>query len=164
MDYEDTKTLHILKKFLKAYNWIWGPEYLLMDGKTFEGGISGEEYQKILLTAMCEHNKYADEIKDWDLEVVTLSARLHDIGKIIVTDLVLNKPDRLTTDEFETMKTHAAGGERIIDSIMAESGGEIFLLNAKLFAGSHHERWDGTGYPRGLKGAEIPLQGGMYAD
>ena len=121
------------------------------------------EYIEILLTAMLERGLYAGEIESWDLEVVISSSRLHDIGKIIVTDMILNKPGRLSADEYETMKNHAAEGEIIIDGIIAESGDEVFLQNAKLFAGSHHERWDGTGYPRGLKGAEIPLQGRVMA-
>jgi putative two-component system response regulator len=121
------------------------------------------EYIKILLNAMPKHDEYAQEIKDWDLEVVISSARLHDIGKIIVTDMILNKPGNLTMEEYEAMKSHAAEGEKIIDSIITESGDEIFLQNAKLFAGSHHERWDGTGYPRGLAGTEIPLQGRIMA-
>jgi len=61
------------------------------------------------------------------------------------------------------MKTHTIEGERLIDAIIHESGDVPFLQNAKLFAGSHHERWDGTGYPRGLKGKKIPLQGRVMA-
>jgi putative two-component system response regulator len=121
------------------------------------------KYIKILLDAMLERGVYSDEISRWNFEEVFSSARLHDIGKITITDLVLNKSGKLTTDEYDLMKTHAAEGENIIDSIIAESGSEGFLLNAKLFAGYHHEWWDGTGYPRGLKGEEIPLQGRVMA-
>jgi len=120
-------------------------------------------YIGILLNAMVERGVYSDEICQWDLEEVVSSSRLHDVGKIVVSDLILNKPGSLTADEFALMKTHAAEGERIIDSIIAESGDESFLQNAKLFAGCHHERWNGTGYPRGLKGADIPLQGRIMA-
>ena len=121
------------------------------------------KYIKILLDGMLERGVYSDEISRWNFEEVFSSARLHDIGKIIITDLILNKSDRLTEDEYDLMKTHALEGEKIIDSIIAESGNEAFLLNAKLFAGYHHEWWDGTGYPRGLKGEEIPLQGRIMA-
>ncbi|MCL2269834.1 MAG: response regulator [Treponema sp.] len=120
-------------------------------------------YIKIIIDAMLERGLYADEMKYWDIDVVVSSARMHDLGKIAVTDLILNKPERLTTDEFEIIKTHAAEGEKIIDDIINESGDEAFLQNAKLFAGYHHERWDGTGYPRGLKGTDIPLQGRIMA-
>ena len=121
------------------------------------------KYIRLLLEAMLERGLYADEIDQWDLESAISSARLHDIGKIVITDLILNKPGSLNTEEFEVLKTHAIEGERIIDSIIAESGNEIFLQYAKLFAGYHHERWDGTGYPYGLKGLNIPLQGRIMA-
>jgi putative two-component system response regulator len=121
------------------------------------------KYIKILLEAMLERGVYHDEISQWDLEVVISSARLHDVGKIAIPDYLLNKRGSLTRDEFEIMKTHAAEGERIIDKIIIQSGEEEFLHNAKLFAGYHHERWDGMGYPRGLKGLEIPLQGRIMA-
>jgi putative two-component system response regulator len=97
------------------------------------------------------------------MDEVIYSARLHDIGKIYISDLILNKKDILTPEEYEKMKSHAAEGERVIDSIISETGNEFFLQSAKLFAGHHHERWDGTGYPHGLKGAEISLQGRIMA-
>jgi putative two-component system response regulator len=147
------------------------------------------KYIKILLNAMLSRGVYADEIMHWNfeevvssarlhdigeifvanekdpynLETVISSARLHDIGKITISDLILNKPDKLTAEEYELMKSHAIEGEKIINSIITESGNEAFLQNAKLFAGCHHEKWDGTGYPRGLKGEEIPLQGRIMA-
>jgi len=120
-------------------------------------------YIKILLDKMFEQKVYIDEIARWDLELVISSARLHDIGKIVITDMILNKPESLTDDEFDMIKTHAAEGEKIIDKIILESGDDIFLQYAKLFAGYHHEKWDGTGYPYGLKGKEIPLQGRIMA-
>lgn len=120
-------------------------------------------YVQILLEAMRERGVYGDVIGKWDMELVVSSARLHDIGKIVITDTILNKPGNLTDEEFEIIKTHASEGERIIETIIAESGDEEFSRNAKLFAGYHHERWDGTGYPYGLKGDAIPLQGRIMA-
>ena len=120
-------------------------------------------YIKILLEEMLDRGVYLDEISDWDIEPTVSSARLHDIGKIIVTDIILNKPGKLTDEEFEIIKTHVVEGMRIIDGIIAESGDEIFLINAKMFVGYHHERWDGTGYPHMLKGTDIPLQGRIMA-
>ena len=120
-------------------------------------------YIKILINAMMSRGVYADEIKKWDVDRIISSARMHDLGKISITDMIMNKPDKLTNEEYEVMKTHAIEGERIIDEIISRTGEAEFLSNAKLFAGCHHERWDGKGYPRGLRGEEIPLQGRIMA-
>jgi putative two-component system response regulator len=120
-------------------------------------------YVRLLLKSMAENQLYSEVLGKWDVELAVSSARLHDIGKIAISDLILNKPEKLTPDEFEAIKTHASEGERIIESIILESGDEIFLQYAKMFAGYHHERWDGLGYPHGLAGEEIPLQGRVMA-
>jgi putative two-component system response regulator len=120
-------------------------------------------YIKILIEAMVKKGVYTEEMDQWNMETVVSSVRLHDIGKIVISDLLLNKEGTLTVEEFEIMKTHASEGETIIENIIIESGDGYFLQNAKLFAGYHHERWDGTGYPRRLKGEEIPLQGRIMA-
>jgi len=120
-------------------------------------------YIRILLEAMQERGVYADEIASWDIETVILSARLHDMGKIVVSDVVLNKHDKLTGDEYVAIRSHADEGVRIIDKMVEQTGEADFLRNAKLFAGYHHEYWDGSGYPHGLKGTDIPLQGRIMA-
>ena len=120
-------------------------------------------YIKILIEAMKDRGVYIDEMQGWDTEKIISSARMHDLGKISITDVIINKPGKLTEEEFEKMKTHAEEGERIIDEIISRTGEGEFLRNARLFAGTHHERWDGKGYPRGLKGDEIPLQGRIMA-
>jgi len=121
------------------------------------------EYMKILINAMRERGVYTDELQKWDVETIVSSARLHDIGKIVVSDEILNKNARLNGDEYEIVKYHALEGERIIGKMAERTGEEEYLHNAKLFAGCHHERWDGTGYLRRLKGTEIPLQGRIMA-
>jgi len=120
-------------------------------------------YVELLTAAMLEEGVYADELLQWNPEVVTSAVRLHDLGKIVISDMILNKPTRLTQNEFDTVKTHTTEGERIIDEIANEAGDAEFLYFAKVCAGSHHEKWDGTGYPRGLKENEIPLLGRMMA-
>jgi putative two-component system response regulator len=85
------------------------------------------------------------------------------VGKIAISDLILQKPGRLTPEEFEEMKKHAAFGVQIIEKIEASTSACDFLKYAKIFAGTHHEKWDGTGYPNGLKGEEIPLPGRIMA-
>ena len=121
------------------------------------------KYLKILIEGIIEEGLYADEVKGWDPEYLALSARLHDVGKITVADSVLNKLGSLTHEEFELIKAHAQAGEQIINKIIERTGDVPFLQNAKLFAGSHHERWDGSGYPYGLKDKAIPLQGRILA-
>jgi len=120
-------------------------------------------YIKILIKAMEEKGVYADEIRGWDLETVVSSARLHDVGKIHVLDNILNKPSKLNNEEYESIKSHTMEGMRIIDRMIHQTGEEEFLHSAKLFAEYHHERWDGTGYPHGLAGTDIPLQGRIMA-
>ena len=120
-------------------------------------------YIKILINEMKNRELYIDEIRSWDVDKIISSARMHDLGKISITDIIINKRDKLTDDEYEIMKTHALEGERIIDEIIAQTGEGEFLRNARLFAGCHHERWDGKGYPHGLKGTDIPLQGRIMA-
>ena len=120
-------------------------------------------YIKILIDEIKARGVYAEELNKWDDEKIISSARMHDLGKISISDLIINKPGKLSVEEYELMKTHAMEGERIIDKIISRTGEIEFLRNARLFAGTHHERWDGKGYPRGLKGEEIPLQGRIMA-
>ena len=89
---------------------------------------------------------------------IRLAAPMHDLGKVSIPDAVLNKPGRFTDEEFAKMKSHASEGEQIL----MQSKRELLRFAATL-AGSHHERWDGKGYPRGLKGEEIPLAGRICA-
>jgi putative two-component system response regulator len=120
-------------------------------------------YIEILIDAMVARKVYADEMHGMDMEALVSSARLHDVGKITVPDAILNKPGKLTYDEFNIMKTHCVSGERIIDQIVSRTETVEFLLSAKLFAGYHHERWDGKGYPYGLEETKIPVQGRIMA-
>jgi putative two-component system response regulator len=122
-----------------------------------------QSYLQLLVDKVYKENLYGEEVSGWNLEFLIPSAQLHDVGKIGISDTILNKPGKLTIDEFEIMKKHAIIGEEAIDSIMKMSKKNDFLRHAKIFAGTHHEKWNGTGYPRGLKGAEIPLQGRIMA-
>jgi putative two-component system response regulator len=88
---------------------------------------------------------------------------MHDLGKIAVDDAILRKPGKFTVAEFETMKTHAAEGARIVHEILKGTDDLAFHLIAENVAHYHHERWDGSGYPEGLKGEIIPLEARIMA-
>ena len=120
-------------------------------------------YIELLINAMVEQGVYGEEMKDWDLESVISSARLHDLGKIAIPDSILNKPDKLTNEEFDVIKKHPSAGEHIIDQMTLRTGDADFLQNAKLFTAYHHEKWDGSGYPYSLKETDIPLHGRIMA-
>jgi putative two-component system response regulator len=122
-----------------------------------------QRYLELLVRELLRAGDYADEIAGWDMSLLLPSAQLHDVGKINISDLILNKPGKLTDAEFEIIKTHCAEGERIVDEILRETQDDGFLLHARRFAGSHHEKWNGTGYPRGLSGLGIPLESRIMA-
>ena len=121
------------------------------------------EYIRLLITEMIDQGVYTDEVADWDVEIVSSCSILHDIGKIGVSDNILNKPAKLTQAEFESIKAHAVKGSGIIDKVISRTGEDSFLHCAKLFAEFHHENWDGSGYPHGLQGEKIPLHGRIMA-
>ena len=120
-------------------------------------------YLSFLIQELCRKRLYEDETEEWDREFFLPSAQLHDVGKIAISDLILNKPGKLTPEEFEIMKTHVTAGVAAIHKIMSVTNEHAFLHYALLFAGTHHEKWDGTGYPEGLEGAAIPLEGRLMA-
>ena len=94
---------------------------------------------------------------------VIKAAPMHDLGKITVDDIVLRKPGKFTPEEYAAMKTHSEEGAKIVKNILNEYGDEDFERIAENVAHYHHERWDGTGYPKGLKGEEIPLEARIMA-
>lgn len=121
-------------------------------------------YTKIIMEQMKREGIYADQMTDEFIDDVVNSAPLHDIGKIHVPDAVLNKPGRLTDEEFRQIQEHTTAGGEIIDraiaSVSEDSG---YLREARNLAVSHHEKWNGKGYPLGLKGEEIPLSARIMA-
>ena len=133
------------------------------DGDTGKHIERTQNYLGILLGIMIMNEIYIDEIDTWDIWLVSQSVQLHDIGKIAIKDSILQKPGRLTAEEFEEIKTHTVLGEEIIKRIEKRAPEQTFLEYARIFAVSHHEKWDGSGYPRGLSGRDIPLQGRLMA-
>ncbi|MCR5520472.1 MAG: HD domain-containing protein [Lachnospiraceae bacterium] len=121
-------------------------------------------YVKLILELLRESPKYKDIVTDEYIDDVCNSAPLHDVGKIKVSDLILNKPARLSDEEFTEMKKHTVAGKNIIEGAMELTGGSSgYLREALNLATYHHEKWDGTGYPEGLKGEEIPLSARIMA-
>ena len=133
------------------------------DSKTGRHVNRTQRLLQALVGEMVRKGVYADEIKEWDMDFFVPSAQLHDVGKIAITDLILDKPGKLTPEEFEVMKTHVQVGVDAIEQIMEKTKEHVFLQYALLIAGTHHEKWDGTGYPLGLKGKNIPLEGRLMA-
>jgi len=125
--------------------------------------IRTQQYMKVLMDAMRSEGVYADEVNTLDEELVLQSCQLHDVGKIAVKDEILNKPDKLTPEEFDSIKSHTIFGEKVIERLKEKTMDSDFLEYARIFAISHHEKWDGSGYPHGLTGEEIPLLGRMMA-
>lgn len=121
------------------------------------------EYVRIILEGLARKGYYNDIITPQYIEDVIRSAPLHDVGKLKIPDAILNKPGKLTDEEFEIMKTHSTAGKEIIDKAISNVEGEIFLREARNMAAYHHERWDGRGYPESLSGEDIPLSARVMA-
>jgi putative two-component system response regulator len=132
-------------------------------------GITGghitrtQKYLEIFIEQLIKENVYSADVTHWNLDFLLPSAKLHDIGKIAIADSILNKRGTLTGEEFEKMKLHVPIGVAIIERIKRGMKNHEFLDHAKIFAGTHHERWNGSGYPDGLKGEGIPLLGRLMA-
>ena len=122
-----------------------------------------QTYLRILIDALMENGVYAEELSSWDIGLFIMASQLHDVGKISIRDNILLKPERLSVDEFDKMKWHVNYGMNIIMKIERSTRENTFLKHARITAGSHHEKWDGTGYFLGLKGEDIPLQGRLMS-
>jgi len=143
---------------------VWVAEIIeFRDSETGQHVERVQRYLEVLLSAMKENKVFADEISQWDIDAFLKSALLHDIGKIKIPDEILLKEARLTEDEFANMKEHSLFGKDLLESLQEKVSNQTFLEYAKTLAYSHHEKWDGTGYPDKLKGDEIPLQARMMA-
>ena len=120
-------------------------------------------YVKIIVEGLKRKGYYLDKVDDKFISDVVRSAPLHDVGKINISDQVLNKPGKLTPEEFEIMKTHTTAGKKILENAISSVQGENYLKEARNMAAYHHERWDGKGYPEGLHGEVIPLSARIMA-
>jgi putative two-component system response regulator len=123
-----------------------------------------QHYVAALARQLQNHPRFAAVLSDANIDLLFKSAPLHDIGKVGVPDRILLKPGKLDPDEFEAMKLHTVYGRDAIISVETHLGGSNgFLTFAREIAYSHQEKWDGSGYPQGLKGDDIPVSARLMA-
>ncbi|MDR0439411.1 MAG: HD domain-containing protein, partial [Candidatus Accumulibacter sp.] len=114
-------------------------------------------YARIIVEALLAHPAENYRLTDTQAADIVEAVKLHDIGKIAMPDDVLLKPGRLTSEEFEIIKTHPVHGANMLRAALVKSDNDSLIQAALDIAHSHHEKWNGTGYPLGLKGLEIPI-------
>ena len=124
----------------------------------FRSGESGEHVRRIhdITRHLLRHTDLGEGLTEVDIEHIALASIMHDVGKIAIPDAILNKPGRLTPEEFEIIKTHTTKGAELLEKIPQLREHESYRY-AYDIARHHHERWDGRGYPDGLKGDEISI-------
>jgi putative two-component system response regulator len=125
--------------------------------------IRTSKYVEILGYDLMANGLFRDELSDMALEMMVRAAPLHDVGKIAISDQILRKPDHLDDEEFAAMKMHSEIGAEILEKMYTRMPSQTYLKYAAMIAGSHHEKYTGKGYPKGLCGDEIPLCGRIMA-
>jgi putative two-component system response regulator len=154
------------KTVVKLQNKILQAMSELVEGRD---SVTGNHIERtihcltILLNAVKNSEMYIEQVKSWNIELLLRSSQLHDIGKIGISDSILKKPGKLTEDEFNVMKEHVAIGVGFIEKLDDGEDDSNFLRYARIFAEYHHEKWNGSGYPKGLAGEDIPLLGRLMA-
>ena len=121
------------------------------------------EYAKLIAGELAKNPRYTGHISPEYIDDIYQSSILHDIGKVGIPDAILLKPDKLSDQEFDVIKRHTTLGGDAIKAIEAKIEGKSFLALGKEIAYNHHEKWDGSGYPRGLAGEGIPLSARIIA-
>lgn len=135
----------------------------LRDGTTGEHVKRTSTIVSHIVNYMIENNIYTDKISIEDLHCTVMAAPLHDIGKIKVPDHILSKPTSLSEEEYAIIKNHPVESERIIRQTLKAVEDNFFVNIASEVSLYHHEKWDGTGYPKQLKGEEIPISARIMA-
>jgi response regulator RpfG family c-di-GMP phosphodiesterase len=133
------------------------------DNETGAHILRTQEYVRALAQYLSQFEQHQTLLTDSYIELLYKSAPLHDVGKVGIPDQILLKPGKLTDDEFEIMKGHPEIGAKALSMAEQQLGSNSFLQLAKEISLTHHEKWDGNGYPNGLKGEEIPLSGRLMA-
>lgn len=133
------------------------------DNETGAHIMRTQHYVKVLAEYLAEQPAFREQLTPDVITLIYKSTPLHDIGKVGIPDSVLLKPGKLTDAEYAVMKTHTVLGVRALEVVETELGESHFLSFAKDVVATHHERWDGKGYPAGLAGTDIPLCGRLMA-
>jgi putative two-component system response regulator len=133
------------------------------DQETGDHVMRTRYYVQMLAVNLASHPCFAAYLQNVDPDDLGTAATLHDIGKVGVPDHILLKPGRLTPEEFEEVKKHTIYGHETLSRLAKRLPGNAFLKLADAIAWSHHEKWDGSGYPRGLERDEIPIPGRLMA-
>ena len=133
------------------------------DAETGGHVIRTKKYVGMIAEELRKDDKYKNVLTDEVIERIQSAAPLHDVGKITVSDTILLKPGKLTGEEFEKMKLHTVIGGTVIKNTFSGIEDDSFIRTAEEIAVSHHERWDGKGYPSGLSGEDIPLPARIMA-
>ena len=133
------------------------------DNETGAHILRTQRYVKALALKLQSHPKFSAELTDENIDLLFKSAPLHDVGKVGIPDAILLKPGKLTDEEFEIMKTHTTLGAEALAVAEKELGTNSFLRYAREIALTHQEKWDGSGYPKSLRGEAIPLSGRLMA-
>ncbi|NLV25332.1 MAG: CHASE2 domain-containing protein [Deltaproteobacteria bacterium] len=171
--------LTLLKFRLEEKKVLYGMrELLLTQDRTIETMASLTEYRshetgdhinrtkryiKLLAERARHRKKYKPLLTDSYIDLLVKAASLHDIGKVVTPDNILLKPGPLNSDELETMRAHTVIGRDVLQSSTHKLGNHYFLTMAAEIAYTHHEKWDGSGYPQGLQGEAIPVSGRLMA-
>ncbi len=133
------------------------------DNETGAHLLRTQNYVRTLAEALRDHPRFRDALDARAIELMVKSAPLHDVGKVGIPDRILLKPGKLDPDEFEIMKTHAQLGADALAVAEARLGQSSFMRYAREIAQGHHEKWDGSGYPGGLAGDDIPVSARLMA-
>lgn len=133
------------------------------DNETGAHIIRTQHYVKVLAEHLSRHDAERYPLDDATIDLLFKSAPLHDVGKVGIPDAILLKPGKLTDEEFAIMKRHPQIGADALASAEAQLGSNSFLRLAREISLTHHEKWDGSGYPAGLAGEAIPLSGRLMA-
>ncbi len=154
----ERQSLELLEKSQKIIELNQGMIEALSTAIEFRDGESGEHVRRIhdITEFLLTNTEMGDGLSEDDINNIALASIMHDVGKIAIPDYILNKPGKLTSEEFEIMKTHTIQGAQLLEKIpqLRENGIYYYAYD---IARHHHERWDGRGYPDGLKGDEISL-------